>query len=267
MNCLKTAQRQARRERHRCSADESNEMKSPTRRGFVGGALGIGCLIGAGFGASVASAQARVAFPVRPMRLSRRLERSLRDGANIVVRRSWQIDFAAQGQGIGITGVQLEAQVDAPASLAPLAEIEQSRSTADMWPMLLSGEGRILAAGIETREEDMAAALREAERIIAQRPLPATERETQRQYLAELGRAGSSILDTMPADLFFPAGEPFRSRRIVDLPSGLTGQFEVTYEAHCAPTQNWLERAERHVVTQVGQSQQTANEIWEMAEL
>lgn len=205
-------------------------------------------------------------FPPRPMRLSRRLERSLRGGANLVVRRSWQINFGSQGQGISITGVQLDARVDAPNSLAPIAAIEQSRSTEDMWPMLLSGEGRILAAGIGTLEEDMAAAVHEAERIIIRRPLPASEREVQLQYLAELGRAGSSLLDTMPDDLFFPASPPMRSSQTVELPSGLTGQFEVTYEAACAPARSWLERAERQVITRVGATEQKASEVWELAE-
>jgi hypothetical protein len=199
------------------------------------------------------------------MRFSRRLERDLVGGAKLVVSRDWRIQFASQGQGIGITGVQLHAEVDAPETLASLAEIERSRSTADMWPMLLSGDGRIMSAGLGTREEDLAAAAREAERMIAQRPMPASQREAQRQYLSELARAGSSLLDTLPDDLFFPSGEPVRSSRVVALPGGLTGRFEVAYLGTRDALGGCLERAERQVVTRIGDTERRASETWTLS--
>ena len=103
-------------------------MTSSTRRGAIGGVLGLGLTLGcsAGLGLSSAAAfaqtpAARVAIPARPMRFCRRLERSLSGGAKLVVSRDWRIQFASQGQGIGITGVQLHAEVDAPETLASLA--------------------------------------------------------------------------------------------------------------------------------------------------
>ena len=245
-------------------------MKSPTRRGAIGGIVGLGCsaVLGLGSGAVLARTQiSQITLPERPMRLSRRLERSLRDGAKLVVSRSWQVEFAHQGQGIGITGVQLDAEVDAPSSLAPIAAIEQSRSTEDMWPMLLSGDGRILAAGVGARNEDFAAVVREAEQMIARSRVPVSEQDAHREYLGQLGRAGSSLLETMPGDLFFPIGEPVRSSRTVELPGGLIGRFEVAYDAKCAATGAWLDRAEREVVTRIGSDERRAKELWMLAEL
>ena len=240
-------------------------MKAPTRRAAMGAFLGFGVAAAALPGSVFASSG--VAIPTRPMLLSRILERSLRGGAILRVARDWQVSFDRQGQGIAVSGAQLSASVDPPAELAPLAEIEQTRSTEDMWPILLSSDGQIVAAGTDTREEDLAEAIRVAEQIIATRPRPAEHKAEQRRYLADMQRAGTSLLDRLPTDLFFPVGDPQRSVQSLDLPGGMSGEFEVSYAAECAADAAWLSQAVREVVTRIGDSERRAREEWSLREI
>lgn len=238
-------------------------MVGVTRRGVLAG-MGVPAL--ALVGGRHVLARAEIALPEGPMRLTRRLERGLRDGASIVVVRSWRVDFARQGRGVSIIGQQLSALVDAPKKLAPLARIEETRSTDDMWPILLSGDGRIVAAGEYTREEDIAAAVSEAEAMIAARPSSADIKKQQRQYLAQLHRSGGSLLDTLPPDLFFPAIEQRETRRPVELPAGLKGEFVMSFTAKKAVDRQWLAEAERSITTRIGDDERRSSDRWTLTD-
>jgi len=206
-------------------------------------------------------------MPDGPMRLTRRIERSLYGGASLVVERSWQVGFVQTARGISVTGEQVEAVVEAPDNLAPLAAIEQSRITDGMWPIVLSPQGRILTAGIGVRSEDISAAMREAEAMIARLNLPEAEEGARLRTLAQFQRAGNSVLETLPADLFYPTLGPIRQAREVELANGIKGEFVVTYEATHVSPGGWLDRAERHVVTRIGASERHAQERWTLVEM
>lgn len=242
-------------------------MKASTRRRALCLILGFGVSARFALRPAIGRANGVVSCPSSPMRLSRRVERSLWDGGVLSVDRSWAIEFALQGAGFAITGHQIEASVNAPDALSSLAAIEQNRSTNDMWPIMLSGDGRIVEMGNSTREEDIRAAIAQAEQVIANRPVPASEQEAQMQYLRELQEAGSSLFARLPDDLFFPRLGPVRSVRAVELPGGLTGEFEVSYNAVSAQEGEWLADAEREVVTRIEGSEQRAREVWTMRAL
>ncbi len=227
--------------------------------------LGSAVTVGLGALPVRALAGTRVAIPDGPMVLSRTLERSLSDGASIAVSRSWQVEFESQGRAVAINGMQVHVEVAAPDNLARLAEIEKARSTADMWPILLSENGRVMASGGELGEADLAAAMREAETIIASRNIDAAQQAAQMQYLAAMTRAGSSVLDTLPGDLFFPENTPMHTVREVNLPGGLKGEFELRYSAVSTSQHGWLDRAQREVITRVERTEQRAAEEWRMA--
>jgi hypothetical protein len=240
-------------------------MNSPTRRGALGAMFGLG--ISAGLAPTAAFAQSAIKLPESACILSRRIERSLRDGKSLRVDRSWRVNFSKRGPGIAVTGEQIGVRVDAPASLAPLASIEEARSTADMWPILLTGSGLIVSAGTGSRDEDVAKAVRVAQGMIAARSNPASSEEAQKQFFADLQRSGSSLLDRLPDDLFFPTVGPLHAVRAVDLPDGLKGEFEISYEATAVPGKGWLDRAVRQVTTRLGSSVQTAREEWVLAKI
>lgn len=235
-----------------------------SRRSAVSGAL-AGAFVCLAAPTSPLMAAQPVRIPRGPMRLTRRLERGMRGGAMLIVEREWRVRFTAQGRGFAITGEQVSAKVDAPTGLAPLAKIERSRSTADMFPILLETNGSISAAGPGTRAKDLQEAIREAETIIAKRAIPSDAKALQMRYLAQLQRAGSSFLRQLPRDLFFPVSQPSRSVRPVNLPEGLVGEFEVTYEARRAASHQWLDYAERRVITRIGESKRHSREVWSMA--
>lgn len=207
-------------------------------------------------------AQSKVSIPSQEMRLTRVLSRTMRGAAVLTVTRSWDVRFETQQQGITITGRQIAAKVEAPERLAPIAAIEEQRSTDGMWPITLSQEGRILMVGSQSADDDLAAAVEVAQQYIASHNAPAAGLAAQRQYLRDLQRAGSSLLDRMPSDLFFPAGTPHRSKREIDLPGGIKGEFELSYLAQRSPEGDWLKSAVRRIVTRVAQSERHATEEW-----
>ncbi len=237
-----------------------------TRRRVLGGAM-VGTLAGVAAYAPPLLAAQPLNIPQGPMRLVRRLERGMHDGAVITVERAWQVLFNAQGRGISITGKQVDASVDAPNALAPLARIEESRSTAGMFPILLTASGTIDAVGPYTKAADLAKAVRHAEAQIAARAVPVGAKAQQLQYLAQLQRTAGSFLKHLPRDLFYPASQPVRAVQEVSLPNGLVGEFEVVYEARSAPDRQWLDLAVRRVVTRIGQSQRHSREVWSMSEI
>lgn len=213
------------------------------------------------------SAANRIVLPQGVMRLTRRIERDLGDGAKIVVERCWDLQFAGQGMGAIISGKQSMVSVDAPPALAGLADIERSRSTDAMFPILLSQSGAIVAAGVSILEQDVAEALREAERMIGQSGVAGEARGEMMGSLALLHRNAGRILDRLPPDLFFPISPPLRTVQPVALANGLQGEFEVAYEAERSAGSGWLARAQRSVVTRIGSSERRSLELWSMASI
>ncbi len=239
-------------------------MSRITRRSVLGGAM-AGALFGVTAAPAPLWAAKSIRIPAGPMRLIRRLERGMRGGVVLVVEREWQVEFAVRVSGFAISGEQTAAAVDAPSALASLAQIERTRSTAGMFPILLEPDGTIAATGQYTQASDVGAAVKKAEAIIADRAIPGEAKTLQMRYLAQLQRATSSLLKQLPGDLFFPSAPPSHAVRPVALPDGLQGEFEVSYEARHAPDRPWLERAERRVVTRIGQSERRSREVWTMA--
>ena len=241
-------------------------MKPSTRRGALATVLGVG--IAASFLPARTFAQSAVlGLPDGPMRFSRKIIRSLSDGSKLQIERSWRLLFTRQGQGIAVSGDQISVEVDAPPSLAELATIEQARSTDAIWPILLSDQGRILAAGRGIDEDDLAKAGMMARSMIEGRAQPRPDRDAQLDYLSQLLRAGGSLLAQIPADLFFPTEAPMRLVRAVDLPDGLTGEFEVNYASNAVPGKGWLDHAAREVITRLEGTEMRMREEWQMREL
>lgn len=227
-------------------------------------AMALGAMAGAGLPGGSVLATTGLPIPPGAMTFRRRLERSLRGDAVLVVERSWVIEFTRQGLGISVRGTQVTVAVDAPPSLARLVEIEESRSTSEMWPILLSETGEIVAAGDAVGERDVGRALEAARNMIANAQIVPREREMRLSVLEQFGQAGDSISAQMPADLFYPSTKPLHMVRAIDLPDGMTGEFEVTYTSRSAPESGWLDRAERQVVTRVGDSEKRTREEWVM---
>lgn len=242
-------------------------MAGSTRRRLLTGLIGAGLAGGAALLCvrPLRAASAPLRLPEGPMLLERTLVRELGPGVAITVRRWWEVGFARQARGIVVTGTQVAASVDAPPHLAELARIEQQRGTQGMFPILLSESGLIVSHGAApTAPADIAAALREAEPMIARLPRAQSAGEAMRRYLAELHRAGAGEFDTMPADLFFPSGTPLRRVETVTLPDGLAGAFELVWQARAVPEGGWLDEGEREIVTRIEGFERRSREGWRL---
>lgn len=250
---------------------QGREMTGSNRRSVLLGGLAVssGMFASAGFGplgmASLLAAPSRVALPGEPMELTRMIERGLNNGASLTVMRRWRVVFEAQGRGIAITGRQIDARVDAPERLAPIARIEEQRPTDEMWPILLGSDGVIRGAGTAMRAQDLAAALAEARRMIAAKALPAEAQARHRAFFAQLQQAGGSLFEQLPPDLFFPHTEPVRRIERIEIADGLAGEFELAYRAIPAADAPWLGTASRTVITRFGSDERLSREEWSLA--
>ena len=234
-------------------------MAGTTRRRLLAGLLAAGGTLALAPQLR-AMASAALALPEGPMRLTRELVRELGDGAAITVRRAWDVSFTSQSRGIVISGTQVSASVDAPPSLVQLAQIEQQRDTAAMFPIMLSDTGLVVASG--SAPAGLGAARRTAETMIATRPQNEARRDNLRRYLAEVHRAGSGQFDALPPDLFVPAGTPQRRVETVSLPGRLTGAFELLWDARGAPGSGWLIEGQRQIITRIEELERRSREVW-----
>ncbi len=249
-------------------------MTGSTRRSIVAhllGASGLVLLAPPRAYALSEDATGELALPPSQVQLTRRLMRQLGADAVLEIRRSWDIAFVRQQSGIVVTGTQAHVAVDAPPQLAEIARIEQARSTAAMFPILLDDRGfvrRSATADTDTGAETegmLAEAIAVAQRLIVRTPGPASRDAAVQQYLAQLQRAGTGLFDRLPGDLFFPAGAPIVRSGTLPLPDGAQGEFSLTYTAQTVPGTPWLAKAEREVTTRIGRHQRRSREEWIMA--
>ena len=211
-----------------------------------------------------ALAQNGVVPPPGDWLLGRRLARGLRDGNAITVERRWRIAFSRQSRGIAIAGDQVAVRVEAPAHLAELAKIEEERSTEGLFPILLAPDGIIMAAGQNTAQESFDAAVAAAMKMLAEEKAAGIDATEHAVYLAKLQLAGTSLLDELPGDLFFPSTQPFRAARRIALPDGGSGEFEVSWTASAQPGSALLNEARREVTTRIGESERRSREEWSL---
>lgn len=234
-----------------------------TRRRASIAALRSVALFGAVIPSSLRGARG-VLLPTSACLLTRCLVRGLRDERSITVTRGWQIKFSRQARGLAISGEQVSVSVDAPARLAAIAKIEQERSTKGLFPILLGPDGKIMAIGQNTAEENVDAAVELAQQILDTKT-PQTNGPSQHAaYLAQIQDAGSSVLDEMPGDLFFPSTAPFREVRRIVLPDGSSGSFEMRWQASTQDGSGLLKAARREVITRIGESARKSSEEWSL---
>jgi hypothetical protein len=234
-------------------------MAGTTRRRLLTGLMAVGGMMALASPLR-ALANAPLPLPIGPLRLTRELVRELGDGTAITVRRGWDVTFTRQGRGMMLAGTQVSASVDAPPSLADLARIEQQRSTASMFPVMLSETGRVVATG--SAPADLSEALRAAERMIAARPQSEGQRDNLRRYLGDIHHVGAGEFEALPPDLFAPSGTPLRRVEAVSLPGGLTGAFELLWDARANPDTGWLVSGERQIITRIAELERRSRELW-----
>ncbi len=215
--------------------------------------------------ASAAAAKEDAGHAIGHRLLSRTIERSLKDSKRLIVSRSWSVSFEASGQGTVIRGSQRSVDVDAPARLAPLARIERGRSTDGMFPILLSDEGLIVAAGESHSATDMRKALSTAKDLLGTDSMTKSEERNVEATLRQIGQASNRLIETLPADLFFPRQPVVETRRPLALSNGTSGEFVMRYETTRNPATGLMVRAERVITTVLGGEKRASRELWTLS--
>lgn len=203
--------------------------------------------------------------PSTPLVLTRTLWRSLRDGQEIVVRRSYEVRFRREAGGFLLDGKLIDSAVEAPAALALLAEIERQRPEQGMFPLRLDQAGRILQAPSRPAlGEAHHAAAQRSRAMFAAASLDAEGRK-QAGILARGILEASVGAAYWPSDLFSPAMQSRRETRTLALADGLQGAVVVSVDVLGKLPGGLPQSVERRVTTEVAGSARVSREVWTLA--
>ena len=203
-------------------------------------------------------------YPSTPMRFTHRLEKSLRNGETIMAERAWKIEFKPHGRGVQIRGVQVSALIAGPEKLERMKVFERERSTASMWPITLSEQGRMVDSGDFKSAEDVRRTMEIAIEMLEERGDSPEQMEVHRRNLATIAMASEKLTDLFPEDLFYPSGQELRSNSPLDVSEDQVGTYELIYTSEIASDGPWLKTAMRNIVTKIGDNEQWSRDDWTM---
>jgi len=205
--------------------------------------------------------------PHEPMRYTRRLERSLADGASLAVSRSFAVRFLHAGPGFRVEGEQVAVEVAAPDKLAEFARIERERREEGLFPLSLDGNGQLVEAARPPLSAQLDAAVREAMAEIERRPREPAERAELRRFVGAIRQSAGRLTTELPSDLFAPSAPERRETRAVPLPGGGAGQVTVTFTAAADPATGLMREAAREIVTELAGDRRLTIERWQLEPL
>ena len=217
---------------------------------------------------AVASAGGKTfAPPPGPMTFSRRLERALPDGNQLVVARSFAVRFAQTAAGWTVTGEQVGVTVDAPARIAALAALERQRVETGLFPLALDRAGMILGGpdSRPARELDQAVAI--VRRRIGKAAIAEDERKELEAFVRAVHEAGTKMASQFPGDLFAPRDDAVRVERELALPGGGAGTIKVCFTAVTDPATGLMREARREIVTAIAEDRRLTREDWALTPL
>ena len=155
---------------------------------------------------------------------------------------------------------EIDCTVDAPQSLAGLAQLERTRRDAGPFPLHLDRDGMLVAKPRPLPSDALHRASDLAGRTLDRAMPDPGVRLALLDLVASL-TAGQQT--AWPQDLFHPAAAHRLDRRTIVLPDGTEGQVEV--EVVSLPGGNESTRVQRTVTTELGKSRRTTREEWVLA--
>jgi hypothetical protein len=201
--------------------------------------------------------------PHSPLLLVRTLYRPLPDGKAIVTRRSYSIRIVPDGAGYRVEGELVQATVDAPPSLAALAEIERRRPETGMFPILLDARGQILGGGKVLSDGSLGRAAVVAAESIGGSGLQAIDMLQAQAFVRQL--SSRSPRSQWPADVFNPAPGKRDEARIIALPGGNEGRVTIEIASQGMNKTGQVALLERVVTTDLGGDTRVTREQWLLA--
>lgn len=220
----------------------------------------------AGLAAPAAQAQLP-AFraPHHPLLLTREVRRTLADGQQLVVRRHYLVRIQPAVGGYTVTGELAGVEVEAPADVADLAEVERQRPDLGLFPLQLDAAGLIVGRPAPVETVDAVRARTAMTAYLARTDLTPAERTAAQTMAAKLQAQGQSAGNAWPADLFRPAPGKRSEDRELTLPDGRMGHVTVTVEASDG-SDGLLAQMERRVVTRLDGTERLSLERWTLAD-
>ena len=226
------------------------------------GALTVPGLVGAETPPPHSAAATPFVAPSQSYILTRELRRSLFDGKEVMVRRSYRIHFRPEEGGYVVEGVMIDVTIDVPPKLAMLADVERKRSQTGLFPMHLDANGRLQDSASPTDQAASERALTISNEMIDGVHLDENARADIRHFTRDV-LAGTSE-EHWPADLFHPACGLRSDTSNFDTPGGGGGSITVSIDAGC-DRQGLLKSFERMVTTNAGGDKRMTRELWTLA--
>lgn len=204
-----------------------------------------------------------LAIPAHAWILTREVRRPLPDGSQIVARRRFALTVVPAGDGKGgavIDGRQIDCEVDAPAHLGALAELERRRVEAGLFPLHLDANGMIVETRPDAPGRSAEPAIGVAGRWLSVSSLKPDDKLQAHAFLASLKQRNAAAI---PHDLFRPAPGKRQETRSLVLPGGGAGLITVTSDAR-AQADGLLAWSERSVVTDFAGMREVSHESWQL---
>lgn len=203
--------------------------------------------------------------PAGPMHLTRQIHRSLADGKELVVTRHYLLRFHPNAQGFEIEGEWRGTDVEAPARLAALADMEKAQGDSTSFPMQLDRGGMILPMEPAKRRALGEDEVVEARRLIAGANLRPVARQHASEFVEQLASQPEGMITQWPAALFRPGGLDSQTRREMPLPDDKGGKAIITVSAHAGTLCGVMRQMERKVQTMIAGQMRETREIWTLS--
>lgn len=232
---------------------------------LLAGLTALSPLTGAGLAAPV-MADSTTAFspPTAPLMLSRTVIRELSDGKQIVVTRSFKVQFVNADSGFTLTGAPVSVTVDVPPVLAPMADLERKRSEPGPFPLAIDSLGLIQqptsADASELQERQKA-------KLVASGLIEAGNGtdQSKRESIQILGNMASDPRNSpWPADLFTAKDAERHLHRSVALADGSQGEIDVILRVSKRLPCGMPALFERVITTDVAGTRRVSREVWSL---
>ena len=227
---------------------------------------GIATLLPTGLAAqqpqSIASGVKNFAPPQKPLVLSRTVWRSLPDGKHIMVKRSYEVRIAADGDGYVVDGALIDTVVEAPPPVALLADLERKRVDAGPFPLRLDRHGQITGTNAAASDRAARSEAARASALILNQARQSDARGAGSMEALNRILAAANGGAAWPVDLFNPARNRHHEVRRVPLPSGNQGEVDVSINVASPEPGNLPQQFERTVITRLDGSERISREVW-----
>jgi hypothetical protein len=201
--------------------------------------------------------------PREPLVLTRTVWRTLHDGQQIMVRRSYLLDFTRDAGGFVVTGQQLSSEVEAPAAIDAIARIERNRTDLTAFPLRLDASGMIRTGTAPAGSSAYLDGGSAARALMAGAKLSPIDQRAGEAFLADIAARGGVV--PWPSDLFNPRAPSRTDQREVALPDGSMGKLTMTLSAEAAQAGGLPSKVSREVVSEVGGTRRVSREEWTFA--